>query len=465
MWPLLRRKRAFFTVEPVSLIYMLASFFSYTVFQELMRSMVCRLTPDCSTSGANRTHQTTSGCNVSNAVDSAVEAQSSHWLLYVNVAYGVPSILVSLLYGGVSDLIGRKPFIVLPIVGNMVNTIVMLAVVYSGTSHVHYFLIGGFLGGLLGNFSIFNLSAYAYAADVSTHSKRTLHIGVLESMTYLGATLSGIIGSFWLRSGGFGPPLAFVIGLDLLVVAYVVVALPETTVRSHDLRHCSVVRGAVMNIVDVAKVSLTSWRVVVLLLIFFIVELNFLGITDTVILYTLGEPLCWSYDLVGYFLAASVFLNGVVSLFVLPFLTWTKVQDTSIVLFGLIAGAGSLLIMSFATKNWLMFLAPVIGAMRGGVVPCVRSMLSKLSPQHEQGVLFSGVGVVESICSLCASALYNALFPVAQRVAPGFCFGIMALTLLIPSVLILILHCHWKTPMENDILHSSDEIKPLLNQP
>ena len=357
MWRLLRRKRTFITVEPVCLVYMLSSFFSYSVFQELMRSMVCRQTLNCSsTLGASNSTQTTTGCNVTSAVDQSVEAQSSHWLLYFNLAYGVPSVLVSLLYGGVSDQIGRKPFIVLPIVGNIVNTIVMLAVVYSNTSHVYYFLIGGFAGGLLGNFSIFNLAAYSYAADISTHSKRTFHISILESMTYLGATLSGLIGSFWLGSGDFGPPLAFIVGLDLLAIAYVVIALPGTLIHSHKLHCYAIVRGTAANVMEVVKMALKSWRMVFLLLIFFVVELNFLGITDTVILYTLGEPLCWSYSLVGYFLAASVFLNGIVSLFVLPLLTWIKFKDTSIVLFGLIAGAGSLLIMSFASKNWLMFI-------------------------------------------------------------------------------------------------------------
>lgn len=315
--------------------------------------MVCRLTADCSS--INSTHSST-GCNVTSAVDHSVETESSHWLLYCNIAYGLPSIMVTLLYGGISDQVGRKPFIILPIVGNMVNTIVMLVVAYSATSQLYCFLIGAFVAGLFGNFAIFNLAAYSYAADISSHSNRTLHIGVLESMTYLGATLSGIIGGFWLSSGGFGPPLAFIVGLDLLAIVYVCVALPETHVGIHEGNRSSLVRGAVVNIMDITKVTLNSWRMIVLLLIFFVVELNFLGISDTVILYTLGEPLCWSYRLVGYFLAASVFLNGMVSLFVLPLLTWMKVHDASIVLVGLIAGAGSLVIMSLATKNWLMFI-------------------------------------------------------------------------------------------------------------
>ena len=335
---------------------MLASFFSYSVFQELLRTMVCQLAANCTAASTNTT-RVAAGCNVTGDVDRSVEAESSHWLLYFNVAYGLPSILVCLLYGGISDLIGRKPFIVLPIVGNLVITVVMVAVVYSYTMSLYYFLVGGFVAGLLGNFAIFNLATYSYVADISSRSNRTLQIGVLEAMTYLGATLSGVLGSFWLSSGGFGPPLAFVVGLDLLAIAYVFLAVPETRVRSSHKALCSsLARDVVANVVDITKATMNSWRMVSLLLVFFVVELNFLGITDTVILYTLGEPLCWSYNLVGYFLAASVFLNGIVSLFVLPLLTWMKVQDTSIVLVGLVAGAGGLVVMSMASKSWLMFL-------------------------------------------------------------------------------------------------------------
>ena len=53
------------------------------------------------------------------------------------------------------------------------------------------------------------------------------------------------------------------------------------------------------------------------------------------------------------------------------------------------------------------------------------------------GILFSGVGVVESTCTMAASVIYNALYPATRQVHHGFCFFLMAGTLAIPFVLIL----------------------------
>ena len=51
------------------------------------------------------------------------------------------------------------------------------------------------------------------------------------------------------------------------------------------------------------------------------------------------------------------------------------------------------------------------------------------------GVLFSGVGVVESACDLLASVIYNSLYPAVKKISPGFCFFIMAIALIVPLAL------------------------------
>ena len=53
------------------------------------------------------------------------------------------------------------------------------------------------------------------------------------------------------------------------------------------------------------------------------------------------------------------------------------------------------------------------------------------------GVLFSGVSVIEASCTLLASVIYNALFPVTVKVHPGLCFFIMAASLVVPFILIM----------------------------
>lgn len=62
--------------------------------------------------------------------------------------------------------------------------------------------------------------------------------------------------------------------------------------------------------------------------------------------------------------------------------------------------------------------------------------------------MFSGLSVLEALCILFASTLYNELFPVTYTVYPGFVFFIMAFCslLIIPlmwyvSMLLTLINC------------------------
>ena len=120
---------------------------------------------------------------------------TSHWILFINLASGLPAILMSLFYGSLSDQLGRRIFIVLPALGSGINAALVLVAIYlQRTLPITFFLVGAFLSGLLGTFTVINLSVYSYGSDISGHSSRTWQIGLLESMTYLGSTLSLIVG-------------------------------------------------------------------------------------------------------------------------------------------------------------------------------------------------------------------------------------------------------------------------------
>ena len=382
-WRKLHQPRVYFTVEPILLIFMFASFLSYSVFQQLVHRMVCHQTLNCSDDGAGEVGNGTSDqeCFVMSDVQQTVQSRSSHWLLYINLASGLPSIFLSMLYGSLSDLLGRKTFIALPPIGSIVNTAVILLVVYlEDTLPIAFFLLGAFASGLFGNFSVLNFGVYSYASDISVRSKRTVQIGVLESMTYLGATLSLLIGGVWIQSGKFGPPFWCILCCQLAVIFYIVVFLPESlgsrtsSARSDGIniqqknkykrrQSCTqLLKSIPYNLFNFGKMVLGSWRLLVLMLTFFVVEINFLGITDIVILYAIGEPLCWSSAWIGYFLALKLFLNGLAALILLPVLVYVRVPDTVIILAGLAAGAASLVVMGVAVKTWIMFIGMLLAS-------------------------------------------------------------------------------------------------------
>ena len=360
----LQRPRRYLTVEPAAFLFMFASFLSYPTYQQLLYSTLCN--HNCSTS-----HNST--CNKPSPVQLHYQSETSHWILYTNLAQGIPTILVSLACGSLSDLLGRRLFIILPAVGSALNSINVLLVYYMAPKKISIYLIGAVLSGVTGGFSTFNFAVYSYAADNSNHGNRTRKIGWLEAMTYFGSTLSGLVSGVWIKYQGFGPPYFGILACHITVMFYVILFLPPSTSSNHQSRVVEPINTTYftnLNVTDVCTTTLVamviklyqfgclflnSCQLVALFLVFFVLEINFLGIIDTVVLYGLTR-LCWGPDFVGYFLAAKSLVSGVAASLILPFLTYYGVKDIRIAVVGIISGAAALTVMGVATHTWIMFL-------------------------------------------------------------------------------------------------------------
>ena len=360
----LQRPRRYLTVEPATFLFMFATFLSYPTYQQLLYSTLCD--HKCSTF-----HNST--CNKPNSVQLHYQSETSHWILYTNLAKGIPTILVSLVYGSLSDLLGRRLFIILPAVGAALNSVVVLLVFYIAPKNISLYLIGAVLSGVTGGFSAFNFAVYSYAADNSDHDNRTQRIGWLEAMTYFGSTLSGFVSGVWIKYQGFGPPYFGILACHITVIFYVILFLPPSTFSNHQTRvkgsinttyvtninetHvCTTILVAmVTKLYQFGRLFLNSCQLVTLFAVFFVLEINFLGIVDTVVLYGLTR-LCWGPDFVGYFLASKSLVSGLAASVILPLLTYCGVKDILIAVIGIISGAAALAVMGVATHTWIMFL-------------------------------------------------------------------------------------------------------------
>ena len=472
IWRLLMHPRVYLTVEPVLFVFMFAQFLSYPVYQSLLYKIVCDRTANCSiSSSSSSTQQQNStdgdGCGLMpTAVEESVQREASHWILYTNLALGLPSILFSTFYGSVSDQLGRKLFLFLPAMGAALNTGVLLEVAYFGDRLPLYLcLVGALFAGAYGGYAVLNFACYAYAADVTAarSTGRTRQIGLLESMTYLGATLSLLVGGVWMEKDESHSYISIfwcVLACQLVVMAYTLLALPESVYFSSSsgagqrfeessrgggyaqqqlstyARKFSRTRkfswacrrfleGVGHGMCGFLKLLGTDWRLSLMMLAFFVVEINFLGIGDVVFLYARGKPLCWGSRWVGYFLALKVFCNGLASLLALPLLLALHVSDAVIVMVGMVSGAIALVMMGVATKTWIMFLGKVLSLL--------------LLPPHPSLSFHLSSSLLSSLLSPLLSSLANhspSLYPfqilcsslvvsMAQRV---FCwFGLVFL--------------------------------------
>jgi len=380
---------------------MLGSFLSYPVLQQLIYSMICEDTKGCD-NGARGRNETNSHCGKSSDVEQHVQTTTSHWLLYINIANGLPSILTALVAGGASDHIGRKILIITASAGGTINMIIILVTYYAALPK-YVFLFGALISGCMGGFTVVNLAVYSYMADICSIHDRTCRFGILESMTYIGGSLGGLIGGLWLKSGSYVQPFYAVAALHIAVfLACIIPCLIPESVKTK--------KAATFNLATILQQNVKSFfeifvhgehfKVLLpLLLIFMFVEINFLGLSDVVVLFSLGKPLCWSPENIGYFLSLKVAFNGFASLFLLPLLS-KKLKDTVIIIVGLLSGAVALVVLGLSYYSWIILtgkvlnalnlnyflhVVPILGALRGCVVPVLRAMMSKYCPRDKEG--------------------------------------------------------------------------------
>jgi PCFT/HCP family folate transporter-like MFS transporter 1/3 len=357
------------------------------------------------------------------------------------VAFAVPSIVATLAFGAWSDRVGRKVVISLPAIGLSANAGCVVLVWYLHLP-IPVLFAGQIISGILGGYGSFNMAVFAYMSDITASASRTTRIGIVESMIYLGGMFGNIIGGLWIKQGNFGPAFSCISAAGLAVLIYVIAIICEPRDQSlgYKYKKCQTFFSC-RNMVKAARLFMQSkhlyWPLILAISVFFCASINFAGMLDVVVLYVYDWPLCWSSDRLGYFMALKLGTNGVSTLVLLPLMKSRGLSDFSVIYLGLTFGAGSLVLMGLASHTWMMYLVPVIGAVRGSVVPTLRSLMSKMVNEDDHGALFALVACIEVVCNLLATVIFNSMYPATRYlVTPhGFCFFFMAGMLIIALVI------------------------------
>ena len=214
-------------MEPVLFMFMLCTFLKFPVNQQLIFRKTCIQLYNESFCANNFTRK---ACGQSlSEQENAVQRSSSEWIFYNTVAYSVPSIISSLLLGSWSDKFGRKVTIVLPLIGLGIEAISSILNVHFYEASPVYLLYGNILSGVFGGFSTLLMAVFSYMADVTKDkSNRTLRIGLLESMTFVGGATGELISGVLIENLGFMAPFIIILSLIVIVIIYIVLVLRES---------------------------------------------------------------------------------------------------------------------------------------------------------------------------------------------------------------------------------------------
>ena len=302
-------------------------------------------------------------------------------------SYSIMQLIFSPILGGLSDKYGRRPVLLLSIIGTGIGFLVL------GFAQTIFMLfVGRILDGITGG----NIStAQAYIADITTTENRAKGMGLIGAAFGLGFIFGPAIGGI-LSGWGIHVPFLFAAALCFANSVLLYFRLPETVTANHPAKNSAAGGRSFRHVLN----SLKDPRLSFVLIIYFLFIVAFSIMTTSFSLYTMFR---FGYDAqhTGYLFAyvgliAVIIQGGLIGKLVKRF------GELPLVIFGALCFAISLFAVPFVGPAAGGLAALLVG---GGVfsmgnslaTPALTSLASKSAGPEQQGTV---LGVTQSVASL-----------------------------------------------------------------
>ena len=306
---------------------------------------------------------------------------------FLFASYSIMQLIFSPVLGGLSDRHGRRPVLLLSIIGTGIGFLIL-----GFAKTIFMLFVGRILDGITGG----NIStAQAYIADVTTEENRAKGMGLIGAAFGLGFIFGPAIGGI-LSRWGIHVPFIFAAVLCFANAMLLYFTLPETVTADHPAKN-SAARGRGLR--QVMR-SLKQPRLAFVLVIYFLFIVAFSIMTTAFSLYTMFR-FGYNAQHTGYLFAyvgliAVIIQGGLIGRLVKRF------GELPLVIVGALCFAISLFAVPFVGPAAGGLAALLVG---GGVfsmgnslaTPALTSLASKSADPAQQGVV---LGVTQSTASL-----------------------------------------------------------------
>jgi DHA1 family tetracycline resistance protein-like MFS transporter len=314
------------------------------------------------------------------------------WLAF---AYGIMQFLFSSVLGGLSDRYGRRPVLLISLLGLGIDYIFLA---FAPT--MFWLFVGRIIAGISGaSFT----TASAYIADISEPEKRAQNFGMVGAAFGIGFILGPLIGGLF---ADFGSRVPFLIaaGLSLLNALYGYFVLPESLSqenrRAFDWKRANPI-GTFINLKRHKEII---WLIIAVFL------LNIAGQSpqSTWTYYTILK-FDWSTKMVGASLAfiglsIAIVQGGLIRIIV------PKLGQKKSVYLGFLFSLIGYILFAFANQGWMMFAFMVPFALGGIAMPAIQGIISNRVAANEQGEMQGAITSLISVTAIVGPVLMTELF-------------------------------------------------------
>ncbi|KAL6469510.1 hypothetical protein MHYP_G00230340 [Metynnis hypsauchen] len=312
---------------------------------------------------------------------------------------GLLSFLSAPLIGALSDVWGRKSFLLLTVFFTCAPIPLMKI------SPWWYFAVISVSGVFAVTFSV----VFAYVADITQEHERSMAYGLVSATFAASLVTSPAIGAYLSRAYGDSLVVVLASAIAMLDICFILVAVPESLPEK--MRPAS--WGAPISweqadpFASLRKVGQDS-TVLLICITVFLSYLPEAGQYSSFFLY-LRQIMGFSPESVAAFIAVLGLLSIVAQTVVLSLLM-RSIGNKNTILLGLGFQILQLAWYGFGSEPWMMWAAGAVAAMSSITFPAVSALVSRTADPDQQGV---GQGMITGIRGLCnglGPALYGFIF-------------------------------------------------------
>lgn len=287
--------------------------------------------------------------------------------------YSLVQFLFNPLLGKLSDRIGRRPVIIVSLLFTVFSYIL-----FSFSTTFFLLLLSRILGGFGGS----NIGvAQAYIADVTSKEERSKGMGLIGAAFGLGFVFGPMIGGF-LSEYGYDIAGLGAAGFSFLAFLFAVFALPESNINR------TVSKKFEIKLFDInfTKKTLKRPATGTMIVLFFIIVFSMANIygTFSLIAYKVYH---FSDQQIGYIFGMNGIIGAIIQGRAIRYLS-AKFSDRSLILMGTICMTIGLGMIPYG-QNFLgvAIVVSFLAVGTGMLQPTILSMISRFSPDKEQGAI------------------------------------------------------------------------------
>lgn len=323
-----------------------------------------------------------------------IESASSTFGIFIAV-YALMQFLFAPVLGSLSDKYGRRPIILISLLGAGLDYLLLAFAPSLG-----WLFVGRVISGIT---SANITTATAYIVDVSPPEKRAQNFGLLGVAFGIGFIVGPAIGGL-LGNVGLHIPFLVVAGITLLNVLYGYFVLPES-LKPENRRPFSWTRAnPVGSLIGLGRypIALALASTIVL------TSLAQNALQSTWVLYT-GYRFNWGTSEVGISLAVVGLTAGLVQGGLIGQIV-PRLGERRALLLGLGISALSFLFYGLASAGWMMYAITMISSLGGIAGPSAQSIMTQSVKANEQGAVQGALTSLNALTGVVGPLLATNVF-------------------------------------------------------